>query len=96
MLGNDLADDVPVDRWRICRFTPPSNVMIEVGVAHVGQGGYDAPNEHRTYAVVVGQVRGGDALEAAHPLLEPPVVRVGALDVPGATRAHAAVRSPRP
>ena len=34
--GNHLADDVPVDRWQICRFTPPSHVMIEVGVAHAG------------------------------------------------------------
>ena len=37
------ADDVPVDRWQICRFSPPSHVMIEVGVAHAGNGGYDAP-----------------------------------------------------
>jgi vanillate O-demethylase monooxygenase subunit len=51
--GNNLADDVPVDRWQICRFTPPSNVMIEVGVAHEGQGGYDAAPEHKAYAVVV-------------------------------------------
>ena len=43
--GNRLADDVPVDRWQICRFTPPSHVMIEVGVAHAGKGGYDAPAE---------------------------------------------------
>jgi len=35
--GNNLADDVPVDRWQICRFTPPSHVMIEVGVAHAGK-----------------------------------------------------------
>jgi vanillate O-demethylase monooxygenase subunit len=34
--GNHLADDVPVDRWQICRFTPPSHVMIEVGVAPPG------------------------------------------------------------
>ena len=51
--GNHLADDVPVDRWQICRFTPPSNVMIEVGVAHAGKGGYDAPPEHKAYSVVV-------------------------------------------
>ena len=37
--GNNLADDIPVDRWQICRFTPPSHVMIEVGVAHAGKGG---------------------------------------------------------
>ena len=51
--GNNLADDVPVDRWQICRFTPPSNVMIEVGVAHAGKGGYDAAPEHKAYSVVV-------------------------------------------
>ncbi len=51
--ANHLADDVPVDRWQICRFTPPSNVMIEVGVAHMGHGGYDAPNDKKTYSVVV-------------------------------------------
>ncbi|MBK5206222.1 MAG: aromatic ring-hydroxylating dioxygenase subunit alpha [Polaromonas sp.] len=51
--GNNLADDVPVDRWQICRFTPPSHVMIEVGVAHAGKGGYDAPAEHKAYSVVV-------------------------------------------
>ena len=51
--GNHLADDVLVDRWQICRFTPPSNVHIEVGVAHVGHGGYDAPAAHKVYSVVV-------------------------------------------
>ena len=51
--GNHLADDVPVDRWQICRFTPPSHVMIEVGVAHAGHGGYDADAAHKAYAIVV-------------------------------------------
>ncbi|WP_372660403.1 Rieske 2Fe-2S domain-containing protein [Hydrogenophaga sp.] len=51
--AKQLADDVPVDRWQICRFTPPSHVMIEVGVAHAGHGGYDAPDEHKVYSVVV-------------------------------------------
>ncbi len=51
--GNNLADDVPVDRWQVCRFTPPSHVMIEVGVAHAGKGGYDAPVAHKVYSVVV-------------------------------------------
>jgi vanillate O-demethylase monooxygenase subunit len=27
--------------------------MIEVGVAHVGNGGYDAPNDKKVYSVVV-------------------------------------------
>ena len=51
--GNGLSDDVPVDRWQICRFTPPSHVMIEVGVAHAGHGGYEAPAEHKVYSIVV-------------------------------------------
>ena len=51
--GNHLADDVPVDRWQICRFTPPSHVMIEVGVAHAGKGGYGADPAHKVSSVVV-------------------------------------------
>ncbi|MEY4122797.1 MAG: hypothetical protein RLZZ457_1635 [Pseudomonadota bacterium] len=51
--GNNLADDVPVDRWQICHFTPPSHVMIEVGVAHAGKGGYHAPDDAKAYSVVV-------------------------------------------
>ncbi|MCA3861639.1 MAG: aromatic ring-hydroxylating dioxygenase subunit alpha, partial [Burkholderia sp.] len=51
--GNGLADDVPVDRWQICRFTPPSHVMIEVGVAHAGHGGYDAPADLKASSIVV-------------------------------------------
>jgi vanillate O-demethylase monooxygenase subunit len=48
-----LADDVPVDRWQVCRFTPPSHVMIEVGVAHAGHGGIAAPDDKKVYSVVV-------------------------------------------
>ncbi|MBO9536650.1 aromatic ring-hydroxylating dioxygenase subunit alpha [Herbaspirillum sp.] len=51
--GNGLADDVPVDRWQICRFSPPSHVMIEVGVAHAGKGGYDADPQHKASSIVV-------------------------------------------
>jgi vanillate O-demethylase monooxygenase subunit len=51
--ANNLAHDVPVDRWQICRFTPPSHVMIDVGVAHAGHGGFDAPHEHKVSSVVV-------------------------------------------
>jgi vanillate monooxygenase len=50
--GNHLADDVPVDRWQICRFTPPSHITIEVGVAHAGHGGVNAPDAHKVYALV--------------------------------------------
>jgi vanillate O-demethylase monooxygenase subunit len=51
--GNHLADDVPVDSWQICRFTPPSHVMIEVGVAHTGHGGVDAPADRKVSSIVV-------------------------------------------
>ena len=51
--GNHLADDVPVDRWQICRFTPPSHVMIEVGVAHAGHGGYNAAADKKVSSIVV-------------------------------------------
>lgn len=51
--GNGLADNVPCDRWQICRFTPPSHVMIEVGVAHAGHGGYHADAQHKASSIVV-------------------------------------------
>ena len=51
--GNGLADDVLVDRWQICHFDPPSHVMIEVGVAHAGHGGYHADATHKVSSVVV-------------------------------------------
>jgi len=51
--GNNLADDVPVDRWQICRFTPPSHVLIEVGVAHAGNGGYHADPRFKASSIVV-------------------------------------------
>ena len=51
--GAGLADDVPVDRWQVCHFIPPSHVMIEVGVAHAGKGGYDAAPRDKVYSIVV-------------------------------------------
>lgn len=51
--GNSLADDVPVDRWQICRFSPPSHVLIEVGVAHTGNGGYNADPKYKASSIVV-------------------------------------------
>jgi vanillate O-demethylase monooxygenase subunit len=51
--GNHLADDVPCDRWQICHFYPPSHVMIEVGVAHAGKGGYHADPKHKVSSIVV-------------------------------------------
>ncbi|MGM9486765.1 aromatic ring-hydroxylating dioxygenase subunit alpha [Ideonella sp. YS5] len=51
--GNGLPDDQPVDRWQICHFTPPSHVMIEVGVALAGRGGYDADPSVKASSIVV-------------------------------------------
>ncbi len=51
--GNNLPDSQPVDRWQICNFSPPSHVMIEVGVALAGQGGYDAPADKKASSIVV-------------------------------------------
>ncbi|MCB1686911.1 MAG: aromatic ring-hydroxylating dioxygenase subunit alpha [Halioglobus sp.] len=51
--GNNIEHDIPCDRWQICRFTPPGSVMIDVGVAHAGKGGLDAPENHRASGIVV-------------------------------------------
>ncbi len=51
--GNHLADDVPVDRWQVCRFYPPSHVLIDVGVAHAGHGGIDADPKVKVFSIVV-------------------------------------------
>ncbi len=48
-----LPEDVKVDRWQICRFTAPSHVLIDVGVAFEGHGGPDAPVEKRVNSIVV-------------------------------------------
>src|SRR3990167_7237403 len=50
---NGLPDDQPVDRWQICHFTPPSHIMIEVGVALAGQGGHAAPDAVKAASWVV-------------------------------------------
>ncbi|RJF96925.1 aromatic ring-hydroxylating dioxygenase subunit alpha [Noviherbaspirillum cavernae] len=51
--ANGLPDDQPVDRWQICHFTPPSHVLIEVGVALAGKGGYHAAPEFKASSIVV-------------------------------------------
>lgn len=51
--GAGLPDDGPVDRWQICRFSMPAHVMIEVGVALAGTGGYDAPDKAKASSIVV-------------------------------------------
>ena len=50
---NGLPDDQLVDRWQICHFTPPSHILIEVGVALAGQGGYEAPDNVKASSIVV-------------------------------------------
>ena len=51
--GAGLPDDQLVDRWQICRFSLPSHVMIEVGVALEGQGGYEADASVKASSIVV-------------------------------------------
>jgi len=51
--GAGLPEDAVVDRWQICRFSLPSHVMIEVGVALAGQGGYDADDAAKASSIVV-------------------------------------------
>lgn len=51
--ANGLPDNELVDRWQICRFTLPSHIMIDVGVALAGNGGVDAPKEKKARSVVV-------------------------------------------
>jgi vanillate O-demethylase monooxygenase subunit len=51
--GAGLPDDQMVDRWQICRFSLPSHVMIEVGVALEGHGGYEADDGLKASSIVV-------------------------------------------
>lgn len=53
MRANGLDDSLVVDRWQISRFSPPSHVLIDVGVAVAGKGGLDADPKYRSRAIVV-------------------------------------------
>lgn len=53
MRANGLDPDKTVDRWQISRFTPPSHILINVGVAYAGNGGFDADPSVKVSAVVV-------------------------------------------
>jgi vanillate O-demethylase monooxygenase subunit len=53
MSANGLDPKAKVDRWQICRFTPPTHIMIDVGVALAGRGGFNAAPEDKAYSVVV-------------------------------------------
>lgn len=51
--GGGLPEDAKVDRWQVCRFSLPSHVMIEVGVALAGRGGLQAAPQDKVSSVVV-------------------------------------------
>ncbi|MBN8487111.1 MAG: aromatic ring-hydroxylating dioxygenase subunit alpha [Burkholderiales bacterium] len=53
MESNGMDKTATVDRWQICRFQPPSNVLIDVGVALEGHGGFEAPVDKKASAIVV-------------------------------------------
>ena len=53
MSAHGLDPSQAVDRWQVCRFSPPSHVMIEVGVALAGSGVREAPAQSRVSSVVV-------------------------------------------
>jgi vanillate O-demethylase monooxygenase subunit len=53
MEANGLDKTALVDRWQVCRFVPPSNVLIDVGVALAGQGGYAADARFKASGIVV-------------------------------------------
>ncbi|MER1968263.1 aromatic ring-hydroxylating dioxygenase subunit alpha [Castellaniella sp. GW247-6E4] len=53
MRANGLDPEALVDRWQISRFTAPGQVLIDVGVALAGKGGFEAAPEHQASAVVV-------------------------------------------
>ncbi|WP_022684622.1 aromatic ring-hydroxylating oxygenase subunit alpha [Sphingobium bisphenolivorans] len=51
--GAGLPAEATVDRWQICRFSLPSHVMIEVGVALEGHGGCGADKAKKASSIVV-------------------------------------------
>ncbi|MCY0967469.1 aromatic ring-hydroxylating dioxygenase subunit alpha [Parathalassolituus penaei] len=53
MKFNDLDPTAAVDRWQICRFSPPSHVMIDVGVALAGNGGFEAAPQFKASSRVI-------------------------------------------
>lgn len=53
MRSHNLDPDAEVDRWQVCRFVAPSNVLIDVGVALAGKGGINAAPEAKVSGIVV-------------------------------------------
>jgi vanillate O-demethylase monooxygenase subunit len=48
-----LPADELVDRWQVCKFSLPTHVMIDVGVAVAGKGGYEAAQKDKAASTVV-------------------------------------------
>ncbi len=53
LIAQGLPADELVDRWQVCKFSLPTHVMIDVGVARAGKGGYDAPQAEKASSTVV-------------------------------------------
>jgi len=53
MVSHGLDPEAKVDRWQVCRFVAPSNVLIDVGVALAGRGGLQADPASRVSGIVV-------------------------------------------
>lgn len=51
--ANNIDRESLCDRWQVCRFVPPSQVMIDVGVALADQGFQTAPADKKVAAIVV-------------------------------------------
>jgi vanillate monooxygenase len=49
----NLKSNEKCDRWQICRFSLPCNVMIDVGVAHVGSGAAQGNRSRGVTGIVV-------------------------------------------
>jgi vanillate O-demethylase monooxygenase subunit len=51
--AHNLKSEEPCDRWQICRFTLPANVMIDVGVALAGTGAREGDRSKGITGIVV-------------------------------------------
>ncbi|MEN2747338.1 hypothetical protein [Sphingomonas sp. T9W2] len=62
--GAGRPEDALVVRWQVCRFALPNHVMIEVGVAPAGQGGYHGDRSQKAVSIVVDTIT--PETEASH------------------------------
>ena len=51
--AENLKSQTKCDRWQICRFSLPANVMIDVGVAPIGTGAPQGDRSHGVTGIVV-------------------------------------------